>query len=190
MARRSSLSAPHSMKPRMAMALLLATLIGVTLSHLQVQKVDHGFLLEVDGRPVDVQGWWADAVNGWRRDCSRVERWPAQDPRLAGALQALRADSPPASHSARIVNAWVSGPWMLLQVGFDELMPAVVLLKQHGADWNLVPRGVWSGQTHPWRPGPLIRTYLQQQVPLAPAALLACFEPQTASPHASPNRMP
>jgi len=189
MARRANLSAPHSMKPRLAIALLLATVIGITLSHLQVKKLDHGFLLEVDGRPVDVQGRWAEAVNDWRRDCASVDTWPAQDARLAGALRALQAESPPASHSARIVAAWGSGPWLLIQAEFDELLPAVVLMKLHGDDWRVVPRGVWSGQTHPWRPGPLIRSYLQQQVPLAPAALLACFEPPAATKPALQTRM-
>ncbi|WP_146182797.1 hypothetical protein [Limnohabitans sp. Jir72] len=166
------------MKPRMAIALLLATAIGVTLSHLQVQATDHGFLLDVDGRPVDVQGWWSDTLNGLQRDCARVQRLPTQDAQLAPALHALQAESPPASRTARITAAWVAGPWLLVQAEFDELLPAVVLLQSHDGTWTVVPQGVWSGQTHPWRAGPLIRSYLQGRVPNAPATLLSCFEPQ------------
>lgn len=166
------------MKPRMVIVLLLATAIGVTLSHLQVQATDHGFLLDVDGRPVDVQGWWSDTVNGLQRDCTRVQHLPAQDAQLGPALRALQEESPPASRTARITGAWMASPWLLVQAEFDELLPAVVLLQLRGGAWTVVPQGVWSGQTHPWRAGPLIRAYLQSRVPGAPATLLSCFEPQ------------
>ena len=181
------------MKPRMAIALLLATAIGVTLSHLEVQATDHGFLLDVDGRPVDVQGWWSDTLNGLQRDCARVQRVPVQDAQLTPALRALQEESPPASLTARITGAWmtgtVTGTWLLVQAEFDELLPAVVLMQSRDGGWTVVPQGVWSGQTHPWRAGPLIRSYLQGRVPNAPSALLHCFEPQ-AIHHTPPDAGP
>lgn len=178
------------MKPRIAIALLVGTVIGVTLSHLQVQATDHGFLLDVDGRPVDVLGWWSDAVNSLKRDCAQVQNLPTQNAQLAAALRTLQEESPPASRTARITGAWMTGSladtWLLVQAEFDELLPAVVLMQLRNGVWTVVQQGVWSGQTHPWRAGPLIRAYLQGRVPNAPATLLSCFEPRTIR-HAPPD---
>ena len=169
------------MTPRVARAILVATLIGVALSHVEWSQADNGHLLVVDGRPVDVQGWLNNLLNRVQRDCTVVQTLQAQDPLLLAPLQALREHSPPASRSARVAGAWASDGWMLLEVEFDALLPAVVLMQKTGTNWALLPQGVWSGQTHPWQAAPLIRAYLSRQVASAPAALLACFDPQSVS---------
>jgi hypothetical protein len=169
------------MTPRVARAALAATLIGVALSHLEWSQADNGHLLVVDGRPIDVQGWMNNLLNRVRRDCTTVQALQATDTLLHAPLQVLREHSPPASRSARLAGAWASGGWMLLEVEFDALLPAVVLMHKTGADWTVAPQGVWSGQTQPWLAAPLIRAYLSRQVTSAPAPLLACFDPQSAS---------
>jgi hypothetical protein len=169
------------MTPRVALAALALTLIGVTLSHVQWTQADNGHLLVVDGRPVDVQGWLHNLLNLVRRDCTTVLALPVGDALLHAPLQVLQEHSPPASRSARVAGAWASGGWLLLEVEFDALLPAVVLMQKTGTDWTVVPQGVWSGQTHPWQAAPLIRAYLSRQVTTAPAPLLACFDPQSTS---------
>lgn len=166
--------------------MLIATSIGVTLSHLDWVKVDHGHLLVVDGRPLDVQGWLANQINLLRRDCTAVQVLPPQDANLALALRGVKEFSPPASRTARASAAWASGHWMLIDVAFDDLLPAVVLMQKDGPDWRIAPKGIWSGQTHPWLADPLIRDYLARQVPAAPAPLLACFDSQAVPPRSSP----
>lgn len=169
------------MKPHVALAALIATLIGVTFSHIEWVKADNGHLLVVDGRPVDAQGWLGNQLNRVRRDCTTVQVLQAGNALLHAPLQVLREHSPPASRSARVAGAWASGDWMLLEVEFDALLPAVVLMQKTGTDWTVAPQGVWSGQTQPWQAAPLIRAYLSGQVASAPAPLLACFDPQSAS---------
>lgn len=169
------------MTPRVARTALAATLIGVTLSHLEWSQADNGHLLVVDGRPIDVQGGMNSLLNRVRRDCTTVQALPASDALLQAPLQVLREHSPPASRSARVAGAWASGDWMLFEVEFDALLPAVVLMHKTGTDWAVTPQGVWSGQTQPWLAGPLIRAYLSHQVGSAPAPLLACFDPQSTS---------
>ena len=169
------------MSPRVALAALAVTLIGVTLSHVEWAQADNGHLLVVDGRPVDVQGWLHNLRNRVQRDCTTVQVLQAGNALLHPPLQVLREHSPPASRSARVAGAWASGDWMLLEVEFDALLPAVVLMHKTGTDWTVAPQGVWSGQTQPWQAAPLIRAYLSGQVASAPAPLLACFDPQSAS---------
>lgn len=174
------------MKRHVAVAALLVTAIGVTLSHLGWEHTDNGPLLRLDGRPLDVQGWLQDSLNRLRRDCRAVTPLQASDARLAGALAVIQGYSPPASDSGRVKAAWINGDWLLAELAFDDLLPAVVLLQAQGTGWAVAPGGIWSGETHPWRAAPLIRAYLARQVPAAPAALLACFEPSTATLTAAP----
>jgi hypothetical protein len=166
------------MKRHVALIALTLTALGVGLSHLQWLPTDNGHLLAIDGRAVDVQGWVADTHNRLRRDCAAVQTLNVQDPLHAQALAAVRDYSPPASKSARLQAAWRAGPWLLVEAQFDALLPSVVLLRDVAGRVQIEPQGIWSGQTHPWRAAPLIRHYLTQQVPTAPPALLACFEPQ------------
>lgn len=166
------------MKRHVALTALALTALVVGLSHLQWLPTDNGYLLAIDGRAVDVQGWVADAHNRLRRDCAAVQTLNVQDPLYAQALAAVRDYSPPASKSARLQAAWRAGPWLLVEAQFDALLPSVVLLRDMAGRVQIEPQGIWSGQTHPWRAAPLIRHYLTQQVPTAPPALLACFEPQ------------
>ena len=166
------------MKRHVALIALALTALGVGLSHLQWLPTDNGHLLAIDGRAVDVQGWVADTHNRLRRDCAAVQTLNVQDPLHAQALAAVRDYSPPASKSARLQAAWRAGPWLLVEAQFDALLPSVVLLRDVAGRVQIEPQGIWSGQTDPWRTAPLIRAYLSQQVPTAPPALLACFEPQ------------
>jgi len=169
------------MKPHVALTALMATVIAVTLSHLEWVQADGGHLLMVDGRPLDAEGWLRNHVNSLRRNCTDVHVLQADDQRLPLALQALKNFSPPASQSARVAAASARSDWMLLEVEFDDLQPAAVLMQKNGADWVVAQRGIWSGQTHPWLAATHIRAYLARQVESAPADLLACFDPKGGS---------
>jgi hypothetical protein len=167
-----------AMKPHVALPVLAITAVLVGLSHVQWLPTDNGHLLAIDGRAVDAQGWLADTANRLRHDCSSVQALNQQDALYGQALSAVQAYSPPASRSARLQAAWRAGPWLLVEAQFETLLPSVVLMRDVAGQLQIEPQGIWSGQTHPWRAAPLIRSYLAQQVPSAPPALLACFEPQ------------
>jgi hypothetical protein len=166
------------MKPHVALTALMATVIAVTVSHLEWVQADGGHLLMVDGRPLDAEGWLRNQMNSLLRNCTDVQVLQADDQRLPLALQALKNFSPPASQSARVTAASARSDWMLLEVEFDDLQPAAVLMQKDGADWVVAQRGIWSGQTHPWLAATHIRAYLARQVASAPADLLACFDPK------------
>lgn len=157
-------------------AVLLAMLVLLPLSHLEIEPVDDSWLLRVDGRPVDVAGALAQAYTRWRRDCRPVQAVPENEALHAEVLSTLRQHSPPDSHSAELTALTRSGPWLLAQVRFGALQEAVVLLVRTEAGVQVAEGGVWSGPTHPHRPEPLIRRYLQKRVPSAPAQLLACWD--------------
>lgn len=84
--------------------------MGITLSHLDWVRVDHGHLLVVDGRPLDVQGRLANQVNLLRRDCTAVQVLQPQDADLVLALRGVKEFSPHASRTARICRV---GQWSL-----------------------------------------------------------------------------
>ena len=75
--------------------------------------------------------------------------------------------------------AWQQGDWLVAELVFAQLNPAVVVLQAVPEGIRLPERAVWSGSTSPWQPGPRIRQHLELQVPQVPAALLACYDPVT-----------
>lgn len=163
------------MKRRTALAVLVATAVLVPLSHLELRSADDSWLLWVDGRPVDAAGALSDGWLALTRDCRRVQPLPPSSAEHAHALEALRQYSPPDSRSARIAGLIGEGGWLLAQARFEGLENAVVLLRQTAAGWAIAEGGVWSGRTHPHRPGPFIRRYLRARVPDAPRALTDCL---------------
>jgi len=178
------------MKPHVALSALIVTLIAVTLSHLDWVQVDGGHLLVVDGRPVDAEGWLRNQLNSLSRNCDDVTVLEKEDERLALALPTLKEYSAPASTSARVLAASVRGDWMLLEVEFDTLLPAVVLMQKTRSNWVISPRGIWSGQTYPWLAATTVRAYLARQVESAPSDLLACFDPTVSAAPPPRNRVP
>jgi hypothetical protein len=166
------------MKRRVAFSLLLVLAAAILSSHVSWQKRDNGWLMDIDGRPVDALGWLKEHALRWSRDCRDIRRLGVDDAAHAPALATLKNYSPPASLSARVNSMWSSGGWLLMEAEFDTLLPAVSLLRFDGTAWQVVPHGIWSGQTHPWMAAPLIRRYLADQVPQAPQGLLDCFELQ------------
>jgi hypothetical protein len=150
--------------------------IGLPLSHLEIQASDDSWLLLVDGRPVDVAGYFAEKRTQLTRNCSPVKDLSAADRLHAEALRAVRHYSPPDSLSAQLVHAIRQDKWLLVQVQFSDLQAAVVMLTDSGQGLTIPEGAVWSGSTHPHRPDPFIRRYLRSRVPTAPADLIACFE--------------
>ena len=169
------------MKKHVALALLGITLAGVVVSHVRWVQADNGHLLELSGQPVDALGAWADWRNSLTRNCSAVLALHEDAPAVQSVSAVIRNISPPDSATARIQGLWRSGEWWLAETEFDQLLPAVVLLQQTPAGMQPVQGATWSGTTHPWRAAPLIRGYISQQAPTAPADLLACFEARSVA---------
>jgi hypothetical protein len=162
-------------KYRASAVVLAVMLVGLPLSHLEIEDFDDSWLLRVDGRPVDVAGYLSERYTQLTRHCRHVQALSPSDPLHAQALHAVVQYSPPDSLSARIVQASRQGDWVLAQVKFRQLQDAVVLLHASAQGLEIAKGGVWSGTTCPLRPEPLIRRYLQGKVPAAPADLTACF---------------
>ncbi len=169
------------MKSRASLVLLVVLLVLVPLSHLEVEPADDSWLLRVTGVPVDVRGLVSDGYARMTRSCGQVHPLGPEDPRFASALQAIRQESPPQSLSAQLVDLRQQDDWLLAQARFAELHNAVVLLRASGAGYAIAPAGVWSGSTHPHRPGPLVRKFLRSRVPQAPVDLVDCFDDRFAS---------
>jgi hypothetical protein len=178
------------MKPHVALSALIVTFIAVTVSHLDWVHADGGHLLVVDGRPVDAEGWLHNEFNKLRRNCADVIVLNKEDERLALAMLTLKEYSAPASRRARVLAASLRDDWMLIEVEFDTLLPAVVLMQKTGSNWVIASRGIWSGQTYPWLAATSIRAYLARQVESAPSDLLACFDPTVSAPRPPRNLAP
>lgn len=151
-------------------------LVLLPLSHLEIEASDDSWLLRVDGRPVDVAGYLSEKYTGLTRHCSQVQGLQPTDRLYTDALNAIRQYSPPDSLSAQLVHVIRQDHWLLAQARFLDLQDAVVLLTRSEQGLTIPEGGVWSGATHPHRPEPVIRRYLQSRVPAVPADLTACFE--------------
>ena len=169
------------MRKKVAAPLLALVLIGLVLTHVQLQPTDQGTIVSIDGREVDVLGTLNNQWNTQTRNCKHVTKLNDEVSAFAQAKSLIQSYSPPNSQSAKIASAWSADAWMLVEVEFDALLPAVVTLKQAHGQWSVVPNAIWSGHTHPWVAAPLIRNYLAKQAPDMPSDLLKCFTPQSKS---------
>ncbi len=169
------------MNRRAASLYLGLTLIGVMISHIGFEREDNGMLLSLDGKHYDVVGAMVDMHTSLTARCDGVTRPVGQNPTYIATLDAVRRFSPPDSASARIASLMQYEHWLLAELEFDTLLPAVVLLHEDNGAIKIQERAIWSGTTRPWKAGPLIRNYISRQAPDAPAALFACFTPLSNS---------
>ena len=166
------------MKKHVALTLLLVTTLGVLNAHVDVPRVDGRRFVLTQGQMYDAIGWGEDLWTRTTRRCSQVRTLGSTELVHAQALAAIQAYSPPDSHSARLRQLQQAGDWLLAEVEFEQLSPAVVVLQVQSGRVVVLPTAIWSGDTQPWRPAPLIRRHLQTQAPLLPRALLDCLNPQ------------
>lgn len=175
------------MKRRAAVIVLAITTALVIDLHVDWRRADNGVLLRAGEQDIDIWGHAREAWTRLTRSCGSVQHLHADDPTWRATQDAIRAYSPPASHTARVVALSRQGDWLLAEVTSDTLMPAVVTLRSQGPTLALVPQGVWSGNTAPWLAAPWIRDYLRRQVPDLPQALAQCLQVAPDSPLQQPQ---
>jgi hypothetical protein len=168
------------MKKHVALTMLVLTTLGVLNAHVDLPEVDGRRFVQAQGRLHDPLGWLEDRWNGWTRHCAGVQQVPVEALQHEQALKAIREFSPPDSRSAQMQQLLTAGPWLLAEVKFDMLSPAVVLLQQTPQAVRVRDGAIWSGSTEPWRAAPHIRRYLRLREPEMPAALGECFTPTAA----------
>jgi hypothetical protein len=169
------------MKKKAYLALLAVTLLAVISIHVHWTKNENGTLLVIDNKPVDFLGAINNQWNRVTRTCSAVTRLSPQDEKYQIAELLIRNYSPPSSQTAVIAGAWAMESWILVEVEFQDLLPAVVLIQSTNNQTRIVPNAVWSGYTQPWTAAPYIRNYIEQQVPQLPVSLTRCFDAQSQS---------
>jgi len=165
------------MKRHVAATLLVLTTLGVINAHVDVDAQDGRYFAVWEGRKHDVIGWMSDGSNQLWRNCSGVQHLRSDSPMAVQVLAVIGEYSPPDSRQAKLVSLQRQADWLVAELTFATLNPAVVVLRDEPAGLRLPERAVWSGSTAPWQPGPRIRDHLQQQVPEVPAALLSCYDP-------------
>lgn len=177
------------MKKYVALSLLAMTALGVVASHLDVEHHDDSYLLQVDGVPFDVRGHVSAALNLATRRCDGIaQSRPGDqfsDPEVLSVNEAISGYSPPHSHRLKLRQLLSSGPWVLAEVEFAQLAPAVIVLEKNANGLSIYQHSIWSGSTRPWVAGPWIRRYLRQSAPQVPSELWACYDPTPAlfDPH-------
>ena len=161
--------------------MLSIVLIAVVASHINWIKDDLGYLLTIDGKPLDLIGNLKNEVTKATRNCESVVRvLPAQH-KYQIAQTLINDYSPPDSSQAQIASVWSKDSWLLVEVEFKKLLPAVVLIQNANSAPSILAEGIWSGYTNPHKSAPFIRDYLSNQVEAVPAQLLNCFDPQSKS---------
>jgi hypothetical protein len=161
---------------RAQVIILAAMVIFLPFLHLDIETSDDSWLLWVDGRPVDVAGYFSEQLTRITRRCDQVEMVMPNDPLHEQALNAIRLYSPPDSLTAQLLQLTRQDEWLLAQVKFDQLQDAVVLLNQSAHEIVIATSGIWSGPTHPHHPEPLIRRFIRNGVPSVPEDLMSCFD--------------
>lgn len=165
------------MKKYVALTLLVLTAVGVVASHLEVERHDDSYVLNVDGVRFDVLGHANDQLIRATRRCANVNQQLTNDPMAEAVKTALRAYSLPDSQRLVLRQLSSSGSWFLAEVEFSDLQSAVVLLENGENGFTINNGSVWSGPVDPWVAGPWIRRYLLKRAPQVPSDLWACFDP-------------
>ena len=169
------------MKKKAYLALLAVTLLAVISIHVHWTTDENGTLMVIDDNPIDFLGAVNNQWNRVTRTCNAVTRLSPKDEKYTIAQSLIRNYSLPSSQTEVIAGAWAMDSWTLVEVEFQELLPAVVLIQTKDNQTFIVPNSVWSGYTKPWAAAPYIRNYIEQQVPQMPVALTHCFDPQSQS---------
>jgi hypothetical protein len=168
------------MKKHVALTLLVLTTLGVLKAHVDVERQDGGYFLSFQGKKHDVLGAFLNQTNAVLRQCRAVQVVDVNSAEAGKALGAIQNFSPPDSQDARLLGLQQQGPWLLAEVEFSALNPAVVLLTNAADSTRIVEGAIWSGTTAPWHSATLIRRYIQDRAPQAPPALMDCFDPASA----------
>lgn len=169
------------MRLKKSLILLPLISISVLLSHISWISDDLGMLLTVDDRPIDVLGNIQNRLNQWTRSCSAVNQLTVSHDKYQIARNLIHNYSPPDSNYMKIASAWSMGDWMLVEVEFTNLLPAVVMIQNSDSAPEIVPNAVWSGYTNPHVPAPFIRKFLTERLKSPPYSLIHCFEPHSKS---------
>ena len=169
------------MKKKVALPLLAIVFAGVIASHISFKAADHSYLMVIDGIEIDVLGKFQNQWLSQTQNCKGVSQPQEDQAKFQAILKAIQSYSPPQSQSAQIAGVWTLDKGTLSEVEFDALLPAIVTLQTTDSGEQILPRGIWSGLTKPWVAAPLIRTYLQKQVPEIPSRLVNCFNPRSKS---------
>ena len=168
-------------KQKTRLIVLSIILIAVVASHINLIEDDLGYLLTIDGKPIDLIGNIKNKVTTATRNCESVVRvLPAQQ-KYQIAQTLINDYSPPDSSQAQIASVWSKDSWLMVEVEFKNLLPAVVLIQNANSAPSIFAEGIWSGYTNPHKSAPFIRDYLSNQVEALPAQLLNCFDPQSKS---------
>ena len=156
-------------------------LIAVASTHISWIEDDLGVLLTVADSPFDLIGTLRNQMNKATRNCESVVRLTPSQDKYQMAQSLVHSYSPPDSKFSQLVSVWSLGSWVLVEVEFKDLLPAVVLIKDTDKVASIVPEGIWSGYTNPHKSASFIRKYLIQKVDSAPVELINCFDPQSQS---------
>jgi len=168
------------MKKHVALTLLVLTTLGVLKAHVDIERQDGAYFLSFQGKKHDVLGAFLNRTNAVLRQCGTVQVIDVNSAEAGKALSAIQNFSPPDSQNARLLGLLQQGPWLLAEVEFSTLNPAVVLLTNAPDSTRIVETAIWSGTTAPWQSASLIRRYIQERAPQAPPALMNCFDPASA----------
>ena len=165
------------MKKHVAITLLVLTTLGVLKAHVDIERQDGGVFLTYQGKKHDVLGVVLNQGNTVLRQCRDVQQIDTSSPLASLALAAIQHFSPPDSQNARLLGLRQQNAWLLAELEFATLNPAVVLLHSAQERVSIVDGAIWSGTTAPWTSAPFIRRYIRERAPLAPPELMDCFDP-------------
>ena len=168
------------MKKHVAITLLVLTTLGVLKAHVGIERQDGAYFLSYQGKQHDVLGAFLNQTNAVLRQCGSVQVIDINSPQADAALKAIQNYSPPDSNHARLLGLQQQGLWVLAELEFSTLNPAVALLTSDQPTARVVEDAIWSGSTAPWQSANLIRRYIQDRAPQAPKELMDCFDPANA----------
>ena len=165
------------MKKHVAITLLVLTTLGVLKAHVGIEQQDGRYFLSYQGKKHDALGTLMNQFNTVLRQCGSVQQLDISSSVAGDTLTAIQSFSPPDSQKAQLIGVSRQADWLLAEVEFTTLNPAVVLLKITPERIRIVDGAIWSGTTAPWASAPLIRRYISDRAAQVPSALMDCFDP-------------
>ncbi len=158
---------------RNAIAITATTLLlgGIVLFS-QVEKVDDGYIINTETGAIDPVGALKLAFTRATRDCTLVKDVDATY--VLAALTASKVDQINKG-DPRPRAGWTQDRWLLTEVEFESLEPAVILLERVADSYKVSE--LYGGTAAPFNDVQAIHTYFLQQRIDAPRQLINCYEP-------------
>jgi hypothetical protein len=155
---------------------IFGIMLAVGVTH--VERFDTSYLVVTQDSVYDFIGMAREKWNSMTRDCDDVALDSGTSDKSKAIENYLNLGLVQSSGRVTVLTTAAQLDWYLVEVEFESLEPALLLLRYEQGKYVWFKDATWSGNPGPWVAGPIIREFIGTKVPSTPKQLLQCFKPR------------